>query len=331
MKKYEINPSVSISCSNEGLSIEDERSRRRASWDKIGVTRDIVERILLNGNGVQLPARTISALVYAGVLIEADQEIEADGETPRHFGYFAARSSRPHDALRRIRDSHVLLLGVGGTGGAVLQHLVGAGVTQFTLVDSDLVEESNFNRQYLWTKADVGRNKVDTAREYILERTNPAEVNVLRMRLDDHKTLNQVLGAAPFSIVIIAIDSPYGIQDLVYERSGQFGLAAIGGAVGNLRGHWGPIIAPHSGPCWICWKAGLESRKAANRPQGPVEVTRWSFGPTNSLISDMIAHHALLYLAGAANESLVGVQTAIDFDTLEVWRHASLPCSHSQQ
>src|SRR6185437_7359027 len=69
----------------------------------------------------------------------------------------------PWSAQLRLRRARVLVLGVGGTGGAAAQILVASGVGAVHTVDPDVVELSNLNRQLLYRETDIGRPKTDAA------------------------------------------------------------------------------------------------------------------------------------------------------------------------
>lgn len=69
----------------------------------------------------------------------------------------------PWDAQLRLRESRVLLIGVGGTGGHAAQALVASGVGHVHCIDPDVVELSNLNRQTLYREPDLGRPKVEAA------------------------------------------------------------------------------------------------------------------------------------------------------------------------
>ena len=71
-------------------------------------------------------------------------------------------------AFKKLADAHVLVVGLGGVGGAALGVLVRSGIGELTLVDGDVFEPSNLNRQLLCTRAQLGRNKAEVAREYVL-------------------------------------------------------------------------------------------------------------------------------------------------------------------
>ncbi|NBE92254.1 MULTISPECIES: HesA/MoeB/ThiF family protein [unclassified Nonomuraea] len=73
--------------------------------------------------------------------------------------------SSPYEAQSRIKDAKVGLLGIGGTGSAVAAGLVSGGIGALHVADFDIVEEPNLTRQLLYTEADVGRPKVESAVE----------------------------------------------------------------------------------------------------------------------------------------------------------------------
>lgn len=76
------------------------------------------------------------------------------------------------DAQRKLKNARVLCIGAGGLGSPVTMYLAAAGVGVLGLVDPDVVEESNLQRQLLFSTADVGRSKLEAAKER-LEGINP--------------------------------------------------------------------------------------------------------------------------------------------------------------
>ena len=65
--------------------------------------------------------------------------------------------------LNKLHNTKVLLVGVGGVGGYALEALVRAGIENITIVDADIVEESNLNRQIISLHSTIGKDKVDAA------------------------------------------------------------------------------------------------------------------------------------------------------------------------
>ena len=76
------------------------------------------------------------------------------------------------EGQRRLRDSRVIVVGAGGLGSPVAYYLAAAGVGTIALADGDRVDLSNLQRQILHTTADLGRAKVESARDKLV-RLNP--------------------------------------------------------------------------------------------------------------------------------------------------------------
>ena len=80
--------------------------------------------------------------------------------------YIKSEKDRQNAALfdtDKLRNSKVLLIGLGGLGSPVAYALAGAGIGKLTLCDKDTVSESNLNRQTLYTAKDIGKSKAKTA------------------------------------------------------------------------------------------------------------------------------------------------------------------------
>ncbi len=74
---------------------------------------------------------------------------------------------------KKINNSSVIIIGLGGLGSSVLQYLSAAGVGKIGLADYDKVEISNLNRQVIYSREDIKKNKVEVAREFSI-RLNPS-------------------------------------------------------------------------------------------------------------------------------------------------------------
>ncbi len=83
--------------------------------------------------------------------------------------------------LENIKKQRILLVGVGGVGGFALESLVRLGFLNITLVDADAIEESNLNRQIISTRENLGKKKVEVAKERALN-INP-NANIITYNL----------------------------------------------------------------------------------------------------------------------------------------------------
>ena len=85
---------------------------------------------------------------------------EQDSRTARLLG---------EDAIDKLKGAHVCVFGVGGVGSYVVEALARCGVGTLTIIDGDKVAESNINRQLIATHSTIGRDKVEVAKERILD------------------------------------------------------------------------------------------------------------------------------------------------------------------
>lgn len=86
-----------------------------------------------------------------------------------------------------LKNSSVLIVGAGGLGCAASQYLAVAGVGQFTLIDDDVVEHSNLQRQVLHSDKDINRNKVDSAADSLRALNPHISVDTIANRLQDEE------------------------------------------------------------------------------------------------------------------------------------------------
>ncbi len=118
-----------------------------------------------------------------------------------------------NDAIDRLKHLRVAVVGLGGVGGTALEALARSGVGHFLLIDHDLVQSSNLNRQILYLEADVGHPKVEVAQARIQSIDPDVEVTKMQVFLDD-ATIGMLDRWQP-DFIIDAIDSVPGKAALV--------------------------------------------------------------------------------------------------------------------
>ena len=84
------------------------------------------------------------------------------------------------EKLNKLQESKVAIFGIGGVGSFVVEGLVRAGIGNFILVDSDKVDLTNLNRQIIATTKTIGKNKVEVAKERILEINPNANIKIYK-------------------------------------------------------------------------------------------------------------------------------------------------------
>ena len=84
------------------------------------------------------------------------------------------------EAVEKLQKAKVAIFGIGGVGSYVVEALVRAGIKNFTLVDKDVVDITNLNRQIIATHKTIGQPKVEVAKERILEINPNAKIEIYK-------------------------------------------------------------------------------------------------------------------------------------------------------
>lgn len=156
---------------------------------------------------------------------------ETGNASERRFGGIARLYGA--EGLARIRAAHVVVVGIGGVGSWIAEALARSGVGTLTLIDLDVVAESNLNRQAHATTANLGRNKVDAMKERIRAFASDCDVRLV----DDFVTPDNVSTTIPPSAdwVIDAIDNVRAKAALVSHcKRNKQAIIVCGGAGGKL-------------------------------------------------------------------------------------------------
>ena len=85
------------------------------------------------------------------------------------------------ESFRKIQDSNIVVFGIGGVGSYIVEALVRSGVKKITIVDNDIVNKTNINRQLIALESTIGKYKVDVMKERILDINSKAEVLAVKM------------------------------------------------------------------------------------------------------------------------------------------------------
>ena len=95
------------------------------------------------------------------------------------------------EGLEKLNKTHIIVFGVGGVGGYVVESLVRSGVGKITVIDNDTVSLTNLNRQIIATENVIGKNKVDVIKERILSINPNCIVNTYNLFIDD-KNIDEI-------------------------------------------------------------------------------------------------------------------------------------------
>lgn len=151
------------------------------------------------------------------------------------------------DAARRLGQSRVLLVGVGGLGSPAALGLVAAGVGSIVIVDFDRVETSNLQRQVLFRTSDAGHPKVDAARARLRHLAPGVHVDVVREPLSVANAATLIEGV---DLVLDGTDN-FATRYLVNDACVLAHRPNVFGSVARFDGQVAVFAAP-GGPCYRC-------------------------------------------------------------------------------
>lgn len=135
---------------------------------------------------------------------------------------------------RKLKDARALVIGAGGLGAPLLQYLAAAGVGALGIVDDDAVSLSNLQRQVIHTTPDIGRAKVESARDAIARLNPHVVVEPHALRLDEGNARALI---ARYDIVADGSDNfatRYLVSDACYYEKKPLVTAALGGFDASL-------------------------------------------------------------------------------------------------
>ena len=151
------------------------------------------------------------------------------------------------EGQERLLAGRVCLVGVGGLGCPLAQYLAAAGVGTLGLVDFDVVDASNLQRQILYGTADVGRPKVEVARERIAAMNADVRVEVHRVRLDSKNALEILSG---YDVVVDGTDN-FPTRYLTNDACVLLGKPNVHGSIFRFDGQ-ASVFDARRGPCYRC-------------------------------------------------------------------------------
>lgn len=147
----------------------------------------------------------------------------------------------------RLKAAKVLLIGTGGLGSPLALYLAAAGVGTLGLVDNDVVDETNLQRQIIHGTADIGKRKTESAREAILDLNPSVDVRIHETALTSDNALGII---ADYDMVIDGTDN-FPTRYLVNDACVLLGKPNVYGSIFRFDGQLAVFYAKE-GPCYRC-------------------------------------------------------------------------------
>jgi sulfur-carrier protein adenylyltransferase/sulfurtransferase len=188
----------------------------------------------------------IEAWAEAGLPVEAPEDLD-EAQRERYSRHVLI----PEVGLtgqRRLLEASVLVVGAGGLGSPALLYLAAAGVGRLGIVDDDVVDASNLQRQVLHSTAALGEPKIDSAERRIRELNPDVEPIGYRERLSP-ETVERVLGDG-WDVIIDGADN-FPTRYLVNDASVWHDVPVVHGSIFRFEGQV-TVFSPGRGPCYRC-------------------------------------------------------------------------------
>ena len=213
-----------------------------------------------SGNRSALAAAQLQAMGYdnvasleGGILAWQEQGlpvVAAQGMTAEQRERYSRHTLLPEvgvDGQLKLLNAKVLLLGAGGLGAPTAMYLAAAGIGTIGLVDDDVVDSSNLQRQVIHSTERIGEPKTSSARKFI-EALNPdVEVVEYQMRLDADNILDVI---ADYDVIVDGADN-FPTRYLLNDASVRLGKPVISASILGFDGQISTFV-PHQGPCYRC-------------------------------------------------------------------------------
>jgi adenylyltransferase/sulfurtransferase len=213
------------------------------------------------GNRSAFAAKTLTELGYEDVVSLAGGftdwkrngfpvQLQAGLDAPRR-----ARYSRHllipevgEEGQLKLLDSKVLLVGAGGLGSPASLYLAAAGVGRIGIVDADVVDESNLQRQIVHSTDSLGEPKVESAKRTIRELNPDVEVKAYKELLTS-ENIERIL-ADGWDVIVDGADN-FPTRYLVNDASVWHNIPVVHGSIYRFEGQV-TVFKPHEGPCYRC-------------------------------------------------------------------------------
>lgn len=251
-----------------------------------------------------------------------DPEIVGNDRYDRQLLFFDALApvSDHHDSLarqQRLNNAQVLILGLGGIGHQIAQSLAAAGIGTLVLVDGDIVEASNLNRQILFCPDDIGTPKVHAARAGILRIAPNCNVMAQERSINSVAEWNDLMAACPsVRHIVLSADKPVHLVNWVSEARIAFNYHFIKCGYMSTQGLIGPLLGPDTrsyDALFSSWAPLIDAQ-----PECIATFNARSIAPTmaasNAIMANIAALELIKHITGAGSLNLREQRLLLDLN-----------------
>jgi molybdopterin/thiamine biosynthesis adenylyltransferase/rhodanese-related sulfurtransferase len=228
-----------------------------------GAVPDRSQHVVLycaSGNRSALAAKTLEELGYenvesmtGGFTLWKDRGYKVEVPrvlTPEQRERYSRHMLVPEigaEGQEKLLDAKVLLLGAGGLGSPTALYLAAAGVGTIGIVDDDVVDLSNLQRQVIHTTDRIGVPKVDSAEQAMTDLNPDVHVVKYQTRLDASNIMEIIAG---YDVIVDGADN-FPTRYLLNDASVRLQIPVVSASILGFDGQLS-VFAPYEGPCYRC-------------------------------------------------------------------------------
>lgn len=239
-------------------------------------------------------------------------------EIPKRYKYFfqflekySCNSLSSYAMFNNLKKSSVAIIGLGGLGSNLAVLLSSHGIGNITLIDGDIIEESNLTRQIFYRHSDIGHFKVKVLANHIKGNNPDTNVNMIDKFISSYEDATTFLDEHDF--VILCADEP---RLKIKAWTGQFCFENNIPLL-IMANRWvGPILIKDKSPCYACLgryhSSQLPYAKLALHLETLQIPPRPSFGPQPFVVAGHMSSLVLMYLAGIDQETFLNKRMHIN-------------------
>ncbi len=185
------------------------------------------------------------------LLLSNEEDVpDIESMLSRQRGLFSIISTNFKIFEQSINNINILIIGAGAIGTHILWNLITIGIKNITIVDYDIIDESNLNRQLFYGYDDIGKNKIEVLKNKISIKYPNVNLNTLYTKIETQDDIKNIV--VNHNFVFKAFDTPVNGTEWLNAICVERKIPYISGGFLNTTGVVGPIYIPDIMPCYSC-------------------------------------------------------------------------------
>ncbi|QMV44777.1 HesA/MoeB/ThiF family protein [Cohnella cholangitidis] len=250
------------------------------------------------------------------------EELDRYQANLNYFSYFSHLNFAPWSMQESLRNAKVTVIGAGALGCGVLFNLAGLGVGAVRIVDFDVIELSNLNRQFLYNEQDIGRRKIEAASDVLTRFHSGMTLELTDLEIKSAADAKRVILGS--DLVVLAADQPYWLLERwVNEACSETRIPFIAGGMNVCEGQVYAVVPDRTG-CVACIDAQY-GRSDANHASFIAEfraadyrMPSTSIMPNYMMLAGMVSGDIARWFTGTAAMRSEGKVIAMNFDSYQL-------------